>query len=199
MDKMKRQKIILTIVGGLVATIILFPFFIAIIGGYSSAHKKIASPPTQNPLEISSDDNWETFSTESYKISYPPEMYMSDEPLEGYTNTFLISGLRDFDIPLEIQPRIQIYASGLPVDKLLNQTNDGRNKEQFAEFSELSLARYKAYQTKALDPEVIFTHTIIGDDDESYLIELFTIEKENDALKSVYDKMIYSFEILKNE
>lgn len=199
MDKMKRQKTLLAIVGTTVAAIILFPVFIGIVGGYFSTHQKRVPVPSHNPLSVSTEEKWLTFTTEKYKVLYPPEMYQSEKPIEGYTVTFLFSNLRGFDIPVEIQPRIQIYASELPIAEFLEETNKARNKEQFAEFAKIELNDYEVYQTKALDPEVIFTHTIIGDDKESYLIELFTIEKENDVLKNTYDKMISSFEMLKNE
>ena len=97
---------------------------------------------------------------------------------------------------VDVQPRIAVYK----IDKGLNETvqfsNEQRNKDQFPEFSEIDINGVRAFQTKALDTEVLFTHTIFGNEKSAYIVELFTIEKENQALINTYEEMLKNFKIL---
>lgn len=189
----------LAIIGTLIAGAIVVPLVIQVTLSMLSLSRNRPIPvPSSNPLTVSNESDWQKYTNEEqgFSISYPPELYPAENPFEGYSATFLISDLKEFEIPAEISPRVQVFAIDTPVSEFVDEMNDGRNIEQFPEFEEIELNGKSAYQTKALDPEVIFTHTIVGNGEKSYLIELFTIEKENDALKEIYEIMVSSFEII---
>lgn len=199
-----KQKRILTVIGVAVIGIIVAPVIFSVAGSiYSLSVNRPIAVPKENPLTVSDDSKWVKYTDPAgFSISYPPEMYLSEKPFEGYHATFLLTDLKevmDMNFPSEIAPRIQVFKSDISISEFLVQINENRNKEQFPEFTKIELKGYEAYQTKAIDPEVIFTHTIIGNEEKSYLVELFTIEKENAALKEIYERMLQSFEILENE
>lgn len=200
-----KQKRVLTVIGVTVIAIIVSPVIFSVAGSiYSLSINRPLPIPKENPLTVSEDSKWmkHTDKQTGFSISYPPEMYLSEKPFKGYHATFLLTDLKEImnmNFPSEIAPRIQVFKSDTPISEFLPQINENRNKDQFPEFAEIELNGYEAYQTKAFDPEVIFTHTIIGNENKTYLLELFTIEKENDALKEIYDRMLQSFEILENE
>lgn len=190
---MRKDKIIFTAIGLIVLAIILIPMVTGVVGGIISVNK--ANIPKENPLTISNEENWLSYKNEEKKFSlqYPPEMYVSEKAFTGFTTTFLLNDLKNLTLPEGATPRIQVFASDRPIKEALKEVNENRNKEQFPEFKPFQMNNYEAYQTKANSPEIIFTHTLVGDDKGSYLIELFTIEKENKALVDTYDKLLKSF------
>lgn len=201
MIKMRNKNTVAGLAGAMVALAIIIPVLYGVVGGLASlSMRDNQAVPTSNPLAVSDYSHWKLYddSEVGYRVKYPPELYVSKTPFSGFTTTFQLSALKDIaaQIPDDIEPRIQIFKSSSPVTLFVDEVNKSRNAEQFPEFTQININKKNAYQTKAIDPEVIFTHTIIGDENNSYLIELFTIEKENDALKEIYQKMLESFEII---
>jgi len=190
----------LTLIGIGIIALLIVPVLIQVTRSLYSL-QNTPPPPTENPLQISEMDSWETYHDQEagFLIKYPPEMYPEVPPFEGYSATFLLLGLkqlRDLGLPDEVSPRIQVFASDMSVDEFLTKSNEMRNAEQFPEFAKIDLDDYEAYQTKAFDREVIFTHTIVGNEEKSFLFELFSIEKENHELRKAYEEMLSTFEIL---
>jgi hypothetical protein len=195
------QKKKLAIIGLLIAGLLIVPVVIQVTLSLISLRANTPQVPKENPLKISSIESWETHidSEKGYSVKYPPEMYLSDTPFPGYITTFLLTDLkplRELGLPDEVTPRVQVFAIDTPLEEFVAGLNENRSEDQFPEFSQIELNGSSAYQTKAFDQEVIFTHTVFGDDNKSFLIELFTIEKENDELKKAYEDMISTFEIL---
>lgn len=190
-----RTKLILSIVGLVIILIIIIPILVGIGASLFSLSKSYTAEP--NPLNISEAENWQAYIDEQngFSIQYPPELYVSEKPFEGFAVTFQITDLKELALSPDVAPRIQIFVSDMPVSELLKKVNDNRNKEQFGEFQKIDINGYEAYQTTALDEKVIFTDTIVGNDNKSYLIELFTTEQENPALRQAYEKMLKSFKI----
>lgn len=145
---------------------------------------------------------WETYtnSERGFSISYPSnsfyKMRVAEPPFDGYHATFLLSILDQLKIPDEIAPRVQIFSSNTPITDMVQALNEARNKDQFPEFFKIELAEYEAYQTHAYDHEVIFTQTVIGNTSRSFIVELFSTEKENKFLQELYKEMVASFKIL---
>lgn len=146
------------------------------------------SSPTQKPVA------WEKYEGGDIFFEYPSNMNILETPLYGADITVMFSSV-DVSISEEMRPRIQIYKVDTPVDEVYLAANESRNKDQFPEFSEIEIDGKKMYQTKALDPEVIFTHTIFGDENKSYLIEMFSSEVENDQLQNAYQHVVETFNL----
>lgn len=198
-----KQKTKLALVGVAIVAFILLPLTVQVVRSLYSLSINRTSVPTENPLTVSDQSMWQEYidSENGFSVLYPPEVYIRETPFEGYTTTFLLTNLKevmDMGFPKDIAPRIQVFVAETPIATLVSELNEARNIEQFPEYSPIELNGYEAYQTKALDSEVIFTHTIIGNEEKSYLIEMFTIEKENAALQEIYERMLQSFEIQEN-
>lgn len=187
----------LSIVGGIIAGVIIIPIIVSVFGGLRSLSQN-TPVPVENPFVVSALDKWSVYKNQEngFSIAYPPEMYLSEKPFGVFSATFLLNDLKSVVQPEESTPRIQVYKTDSPVEEFTKTMNEQRNKEQFPQFSEIDINGNKAYQTKALDPEVIFTETVFGNDKKSYLIELFTVEKKNDELVKAYGQMLNSFKIL---
>jgi hypothetical protein len=191
-----REKARLTIFGGVILAAILIPILISVVGGMRSLSVRQTS--VENPFIVSSTDKWALHEDQEngFSISYPPEMYLAENAFGVFSATFLLNDLKNVVQPEESTPRIQVYKTDTPVDEFIKTMNDQRNKDQFPEFQKIEIKLGTAYLTKAIDPEVIFTETVIGNDKKSYLVELFTIEKKNDELVKAYGQMLNSFKIL---
>lgn len=192
-----KEKTKLTIIGLTIAGLIVVPMLFSVIGGLISVStmQKVSS---ENPFVVSSLEKWTIYNDaqNGFSLSYPPEMYLADKPFGVFSATFLLADLKNLEQPEESTPRIQVYKSDTPIEEFVKTMNEQRNKDQFPEFHKLEFEGKVVYQTKALDPEVIFTETVIGNDNKSYLLELFTIEKKNDELIKAYEEMVKSFKIL---
>lgn len=199
-QKADKTRKVLVLIGVTIFLIVALPIIIGVGLSLYSLTKTPAptATPEPNPLTITEGTKWQTYTDKDagFSIDYPPELYVADKPFQGFTATFLITSLKSLSLSESIAPRIQVYAADMPINTLLKDVNTNRNTDEFPEFSEISLNGYKAYQTSAKDPNIIFSHTIIGDAKKSYLIELFTVEQQNDALKEAYQKMLQSFKIL---
>jgi hypothetical protein len=180
--------------------IIIIPTVVQVVLGLYSLNRQpeAAAVETQTPRVLSDKSTWPSHTDVDNKFSilYPTEMYPAEKPFSNFAVTFLIKGLESVDFPPDMAPRIQIYVTEKPVGDFVKEVNEARNKEQFPEFSPIELNGYTAYQTKALDQSVIFTHTIISSGKKTYLIEIFSTERDNKVIRGVYDEMLKSFKIL---
>ena len=190
----------------LVLVLILIAFFSILIQGATNflngifPNRNITSQTNitrYEPKTVNTDD-WLTYENKDlgFLIKYPGSFYPESEPPEPYDVSFYSSYIRALNLPEEIQPKIQIFKEEISIENLKNEVNDARNPDQFPEFSEVQINGQTAYQTKAFDPEVIFVHTIVGNTDEAYIIELFTTEKKNDDLEDLYNTMLETFTII---
>lgn len=137
---------------------------------------------------------WEKYEGDDIFFEFPSSMKVLETPLYGANITIMFNNV-DVNIGEEMRPRIQVYKVDTPVEEVVLAANESRNKDQFPEFSELVISGKKAYQTKALNPEIIFTHTILGDENTTYLFEMFSNEVENNELQNAYQHVVETFNL----
>lgn len=137
---------------------------------------------------------WHKYDKEGISFEYPSNMQVLETPLYGALVTVMFN-TADLDIPEEMKPRIQIYKVDETLDTVVRALNTSRNKDQFPELSAVEIGNKKAYQTKALDPEIIFTHTVLGDENTTYLFEMFSSEVKNDELQNAYQRVVETFNL----
>ncbi|RJR28153.1 hypothetical protein C4564_06355 [Candidatus Microgenomates bacterium] len=137
---------------------------------------------------------WEKYKKDNISFEYPSNMRVVETPLYGANITIVFNNI-DTSISEEMRPRIQIYKVEEPIGTVVAALNNSRNKDQFPELSEIEIGNKSAYQTKAIDPQIIFTHTVLGNENTTYLFEMFSSEVKNNELQNAYEHVVETFNL----